>query len=672
MTPEEIAALVAGATEPEPEPEPAPAAPSDDPNHVMTPEEIAALVAGASEPEPEAVAEPALEPAPAAPSDDPNHVMTPEEIEALLEGNEGAAGESAPEPKSAPEPSDDPNHVMTPEEIAALLAGNEEAAGTTAGEENAEEALDEDLMLSDEALADLLSAVPELGDEEHYDMPEGLNAVDLGMDDSGIEAAPEATEESTGDAPVEMDLSDSDLFDIGDADLEESIAGDEEAAAINELLNADEQGTILDDDVLSILEGTDAEGGEPGEEEQREDIFSLDGIDEIREESTGDILFGDIAEMEEGGEKKKGLFARIIEFLFGSKGKKKEGEEGEEEEEGRSGLEAENPAGDENMAILKELDALDEEEIPEKKEKKKKEKKEKKPKPKKEKKKKEKKPKPPKPKKEKKPVELEPGKPISKKFIVAIAIVCGSFLALMIFAVNKLPGFTYAREAREAFGKEDYETVYRMLAGIELEGSDADLYQKSFMLMKMKRYGEMCRHWLDAGDQVRAVDIMVKAVTTHDNSVEKASEYGVFDKYQEYYFVVTQMMDEVSLTEDMARSLATIEDNINYSMAIEDFLYGPKSTTPHIPEEILRLYGLDASGQPLDQSEGEGEAETEEMNEEDQEEEFSEEEEESEDEESEDEGSEEEEESNEDSGESVDLFTLDGKQDSNGNYHAGN
>ena len=47
MTPEEIAALVAGSTpEPAPEPEPAPAPPvNDDPNHVMTPEEIAALIA---------------------------------------------------------------------------------------------------------------------------------------------------------------------------------------------------------------------------------------------------------------------------------------------------------------------------------------------------------------------------------------------------------------------------------------------------------------------------------------------------------------------------------------------------------------------------------------------------------------------------------------------------
>ncbi len=86
----------------EPEPvveEAAPAfTPSDDPNHKMTPEEIAALIAGTTdtpaeepviEPEPVVEAEPEPEPAaeekPAMPDlSDPNHVMTPEEIQALL------------------------------------------------------------------------------------------------------------------------------------------------------------------------------------------------------------------------------------------------------------------------------------------------------------------------------------------------------------------------------------------------------------------------------------------------------------------------------------------------------------------------------------------------------------------------------------------------------------
>jgi len=112
MTPEEIAALVAGNNEPSPVEEASPSV-SDDSNHVMTPEEIAALVAGNNEPSPVEEASPSV-------SDDPNHVMTPEEIAALVAGN----NESSPVEEASPSVSDDPNHVMTPEEIAALIAGN--------------------------------------------------------------------------------------------------------------------------------------------------------------------------------------------------------------------------------------------------------------------------------------------------------------------------------------------------------------------------------------------------------------------------------------------------------------------------------------------------------------------------------------------------------------------
>ena len=64
---------------------------NDDPNHVMTPEEIAALVAGSSEPATEEIPFVDDSPVPAEPtpvSDDPNHVMTPEEIAALIAGNQ--------------------------------------------------------------------------------------------------------------------------------------------------------------------------------------------------------------------------------------------------------------------------------------------------------------------------------------------------------------------------------------------------------------------------------------------------------------------------------------------------------------------------------------------------------------------------------------------------------
>ena len=171
MSPDEIAALFASATqesapeEPEesaaePEKEESEAAPAPeaaptlqvegDPNRAMSPDEIAALFASATqesapeEPE-ESAAEPEKEESEAAPAPeaasslqvegDPNRAMSPDEIAALFASVSGESTpeepeESAVEPEKAEEPEaapalqmeGNPNRQLSPDEIAALFA----------------------------------------------------------------------------------------------------------------------------------------------------------------------------------------------------------------------------------------------------------------------------------------------------------------------------------------------------------------------------------------------------------------------------------------------------------------------------------------------------------------------------------------------------------------------
>ena len=111
---------------PEPEPEPEITPVSDDPNHIMTPEEIAAMVAGANaEPDPEPIPEP--EPAPASAEEDeakmPDLETLPDSVADILGGVEEIEEDPALE-EEKPEMPDlsDPNRALSPEEIAALFA----------------------------------------------------------------------------------------------------------------------------------------------------------------------------------------------------------------------------------------------------------------------------------------------------------------------------------------------------------------------------------------------------------------------------------------------------------------------------------------------------------------------------------------------------------------------
>ena len=150
MTPDEIAAMFSGANAAEPvaeetaeaepaiedeaeaTPEPVPVVTpvSDDPNHVMTPDEIAAMFAGASTAESQVEAEPIAEPV----------VEETAEAEPVIEAEAEPAIEAEAEPKAvveekAAEPveekaatsvpdlsNNDPNKMLTPEEIEKLFA----------------------------------------------------------------------------------------------------------------------------------------------------------------------------------------------------------------------------------------------------------------------------------------------------------------------------------------------------------------------------------------------------------------------------------------------------------------------------------------------------------------------------------------------------------------------
>ena len=116
-----------------------PATTTEDPNKKMSPEDIAALFAAASEAvsesEPATSSKPKTEPPVTPVNDDPNKQMSPEDIAALFASAnlELEPETNAPAPKTAiealskPKPevtpvSDDPNKKMSPEDIAALFA----------------------------------------------------------------------------------------------------------------------------------------------------------------------------------------------------------------------------------------------------------------------------------------------------------------------------------------------------------------------------------------------------------------------------------------------------------------------------------------------------------------------------------------------------------------------
>ncbi|MDE7253533.1 MAG: hypothetical protein K2O32_11405 [Acetatifactor sp.] len=309
----------------------------------------------------------------------------------------------------------------------------------------------------------------------------------------------------------------------------------------------------------------------------------------------GEALAGIAAEAgDKEPEKKKGLLARILDFLL---------EEDEEDEE-ESGKGTEDvPLSDENKKILNEMD---QEEAGKKGKKGKK--------PKKDKKGKKGKDaegadgegaegedgKQKKPKKEKKPKEevpVDPKNKISMKKIMPVALASLSIL-LMIFLLVYLGGdFMLKRDARKAFYAEDYGTCYQELYGKKLNASEQVMFGKSESILRVRLWMREYELFAEEGAEAQALDILIQSVNDYSDLYDYASLWNADgDVSAVYAQMLGILQSKYGLTEAQALEIAAEPDDVQYTLKVMDVVEGkgmkaevfePVNLPDMLPEEKL-------------------------------------------------------------------------------------
>ena len=601
-------------------PEEPPVNVQEDPGHMMTPEEIAALMASMEAPEVSEEAEtveevpqveeiPEMEETPEI-QEVPDMEETPE-IEEVLETEEVPEIEEAPQMKEMPEESpvnvqEDPGHMMTPEEIAALMASMEAPEESEEAETVEEVPQVEEMPEIEEAPE--IEEMPEIEEApEIEEMPEIEEAPEIEESTSEpdpskqmtaeeiaklLESIPELDEEENAQSVAPEESAD----DIDVSELMDLIPEDEGISEINDLLEKNDSGEPVEDDMLAMLEQADNGEERMFDHDEPIDIFASDLGDAEMDELPEEISIQEIGESEkekapkekkskkeklsrqekkakkaqqkeekkkEKPEKKKGFFAKLIDSLT---------EEDSEDDITIPPEELDGTADNENLAILQAIDNAPKAEGKAKKKKEKKPKKEKAPKEKKEK-------KPKKPKKEKKPKEKVAGPPekkISKKKVIPVFLVLGSLLAAFLVILQFYPKTGYVRHAQECFDQGDYETAYQRLAGLELSEEEEELYRKAALLMKMQRKADAYKNYDSENDMLHVIDALVQAVKYHGKFENEAAERGVEQQFDNLYQTVLAKLQEYEMTEEQAKEFAAITDQVDYSIALEDFVYGPQ------------------------------------------------------------------------------------------------
>lgn len=328
------------------------------------------------------------------------------------------------------------------------------------------------------------------------------------------------------------------------------------------------------------------EAGEPdlaGNADMSLEDMLGDGLSEI-----GDILSGDaenpqgdefenfakkemgenlvsVGEPDDSGEnapvKKKGLFARLAEALFGSEDSEVAGASS-----GQINGELAN-LSEENAQILMELEGIEDgSKKKDKKAKKEKAKKEKKAKPKKEKPKKEKKPKP---KKEKKPKVKDNTPPLPKGPVIMIWIMAGSMLLFVLLCTNLMGYQVNVNQAKTMYTEGQYIEAFKQIEGIDVKEADQSMYDKLRILSSVSSEIEAYESFYSYNKQLMAFDSLICAAGRYVTYEEDAKTLGCEQELGALKeSIETELTDKYKMTFDEATELYNAKDRKAYTVAI--------------------------------------------------------------------------------------------------------
>ena len=412
--------------------------------------------------------------------------------------------------------------------------------------------LDAEAGEEETALPEELLELPDLP-EELLDLPELPEELpELPEDMAEPDESPLVLDEQMPDSMV------ADPDDMGIDDLLAGMSDDADLSDIKSLLDKDDSGEAVEDDLMSLLDGA---SGYLSDDDDGSDIMALLGGTEksaadeeqpknkkaakklkLRKKdipTDGDTMALSPEELDAHltEKSKTGIISRLFSALT----------ESDDETEEVAKVQS---ISVENLELLNELETEDKVAAAGKKKKKK----EKPPKEK-----KEKPPKEKKPKKEKPPkVADEPEKPVkrvSKKNILLMFTFSVSLLAAVVALTMLIPDSLERTQAVAAYEAGDYDGVYNLLYGKSKNPSEEMLFHQAEVILIMDRRLDAYAFNKSVGMETEALNALILGVNRHD-ALRAGELYGADAQVGAIYQEILRILaDEYGISESRAREL---------------------------------------------------------------------------------------------------------------------
>lgn len=155
---------------------------------------------------------------------------------------------------------------------------------------------------------------------------------------------------------------------------------------------------------------------------------------------------------------------------------------------------------------------------------------------------------------------------------IFLGILFAVAIAVIIIFGNKL--LTYRRvinAANNYYKAGNYGMAYSTIDGIDVNGADKPLYMKIRTVMLVYQGIESYTTYSSFGDQVNALDALIRAAANKQKADADAIKYEVTDEVNQMYNRVLSLLDKYGIDESKALELYSMTNYADYRKALSGY-----------------------------------------------------------------------------------------------------
>ena len=178
-------------------------------------------------------------------------------------------------------------------------------------------------------------------------------------------------------------------------------------------------------------------------------------------------------------------------------------------------------------------------------------------------------------KKAEKEAALGPIKKLPKKKVIMIFLVFVPILAALLVIGLAVPADMNLKEARSAYYEQDYDTAYTDLYGRKLSEDDQRIFDNSSCILQMRRWEKAYQTYSSIGMPREALDALISGVGCYDYLM---NHYNTSDVQMQidtsYNNIVNLLGQNYGVTPEYARKIIATKSDKDYTRYIDNIIFG--------------------------------------------------------------------------------------------------